>query len=138
MSPPRASVALVASLLVIAGAGCRPKFAPHGELTLSGEPFRPTACRVLVGATGVELADAAGSRLELVLPPQTLDAFRDVKGTPRAQLTRPSGARVDLGACGALTLTGEGYHGEGRRAASGHLVLACDGGAGTLDFEGCF
>lgn len=119
-------------------AGCAPTFESDGTLMVGSSAFRPTTCHVLTRATGIELGDGSGRRLVLTLPPQRLDAFRDITGAPSVQL-EPGGASAS--ACGTLTLTGEGYHGSGKRAASGKLALSCDdppGIHGELSLRGCF
>jgi hypothetical protein len=53
----------------------------------------------------------------------------------------PGRAPAPLGPCGSLTMRGEGYHGSGKRAASGRLSLSCRGEvaiSGDIDFSGCF
>lgn len=130
-------VALSCATLALA---CQPKFEPKGSLTIDGAAFSPTSCQVLSGHSSIELADAKGARLGLSLPPQNLNAFQDISGTPSASYTAPGGQTVELGACGSLTLTGEGYHGSGKRAASGKMSLSCASPkvAGELSFSGCF
>jgi hypothetical protein len=122
--------------------GCEPTFAPTGSLAIDGAPFTPTTCHVLVRATGIELVDAGGTRVELDLPPATLRAFEDVGGTPSVTIDRGAGRpAVSMSTCGTMTLTGEGYHGSGKRAASGRMSLDCAGAAsveGELSFSGCF
>jgi len=119
---------------------CQPTFEPAGSLSIDGATFTPTACRVLTRG-GIELSDASGARLELSLPPARLEAFKDLSGSPIARYTPSGRSAVELGACGSLTLTGEGYHGSGKRAASGTTSLDCSGGVtlkGDLSFTGCF
>ena len=137
--------ALVVILVAAAGAclvGCAPKFESQGALSIGGAPFRPTVCHVLTSCTGIELSDGTGARLTLTLPPQRLDAFEDITGVP--SLTFDPGAGKPpfaASACGSLTLTGEGYHGSGKRAASGRAELSCSGDSevqGDLKFKGCF
>lgn len=119
---------------------CAPTFKPTGSLTIDGASFTPVRCQVLTRG-GIELADARGARLELSLPPARLDAWKDISGNPTATYAPSGGTAVVLGACGSLTLTGEGYHGSGKRAASGTMSLDCAGGVtvkGDLSFTGCF
>ncbi len=120
---------------------CAPKLASSGSLLIDGAPFSPATCHVFADRTAIELRDAEGARLELTLPPARLDFERQLSGTPDVLYTSKSGARASLGSCGSLTLTGEGYHGSGRRAASGVITLACAGepkASGELKFQGCF
>lgn len=143
MTSPRALslfsvLALGAAVLAL---GCQPELTSKGSLSVDGVAFAPTVCQVVAGRTAIELGDGKGTLLELSLPPARLDAFKDVSGTPNAKLTRPGGTSADLGACGSLTLTGEGYHGSGKRAASGHATLSCGSTPkveGELSFTGCF
>ena len=133
----------IAMALLGAGAiGCEPTFKSKGTLRIQDADFGPIACHVLVNDFGIALESAPGARLELTLPPARLDAWRSVKGVPRARFTRSNGAAtLDLGACGALTLTGEGYHGQHKRAASGQASLSCSGDVtvkGDFTFSGCF
>lgn len=135
----------VSALLVLAAASCKPTYEPKGELSIDGLPFRPTVCHVLTRATGIELVDHAGTRLELTLPPATLHPFTEMPGTPQATLTITGKPPALLGPCGSLTLRGEGYHEPSRRAAGGTMALSCSGaGAGAptvkgeLSFSGCF
>ncbi len=145
-APRRSSIAAVRCSLIVFAlfvSACEPKFKAQGAFALEDAVFTPTACHVLAPrATGVELTDVTGARLELVLPPMTLEAFTELKGTPGAVLTTSGEAPIDLGPCGTLTLKGEGYHGGGKRAASGSASLACSAGSahvmGTLTFSGCF
>lgn len=132
------ALAMSSSLLSL---GCEPELTAKGSLSVDGVAFTPTVCQVIAGRTAIELGDGKGTLLELSLPPARLDAFKDVSGTPSAKLTRPGGTSADLGACGSLTLTGEGYHGSGKRAASGHTTLSCGSAPkveGELSFTGCF
>jgi hypothetical protein len=132
---------LIASM-ILAAAGCKPTFEPTGTMSIGGAPFHPTACHVLTCETGVELIDPNRGRLELTLPPQPLKAWQTIGGGASARwIAGSNSAPVGLGACASLTMRGEGYHGSGRRAASGHASLSCTGAvaaAGTLDFSGCF
>jgi hypothetical protein len=131
------------TLVLVACAGCRPTFKADGTLVVNGATFRPVACQVLAPrATGVGLTDSKGNQLELMLPPMTLRAWEAISGAPSVALTLPGEASVNLGLCGTLTLKGEGYHGEGKRAASGTASLECSAGRSTvrgdLTFTGCF
>lgn len=132
-------LALVAALLL---GGCEPDFVPTGTVTVDGVSFLPDDCRVLTCPTGIELRETGGGRLRLGLPPQRLDAFREISGRPTVSyFTRAGGPAREFGTCGSLTLTGEGYHGGGRRAASGRVTLDCSGPprvTGSLSFTGCF
>jgi hypothetical protein len=130
---------IVAGIAVAFGA-CDPDFQPEGELTVDGELFAPTRCRVLTDSTGVELRDATSNRLRLTLPSGRIEAFTEISGPARATLTRPGSAPVELGECGTLRLRGQGYHSQGKRAASGTATLECAGGetGGELSFSGCF
>lgn len=142
MSAYPARLAVSLGLCGLLAAGCKPSFESEGALSIDGQPFRPTRCRVLVDATGIELANETGRRLELTLPPATLRAWREIHGTPTVKLHAAAGApATDLGPCGSLTMAGEGYHEPNRRAASGRLSLSCSGAAslqGELRFSGCF
>ena len=130
-------------VLIVTGAiGCEPTFKPNGSLMIQDRDFEPVACHVLVNCFGFVLQNAAGVRLEMRLPPAILNAWQSVRGVPEVRFVPSAGApAVNLGACGMLTLTGQGYHGGGKRAASGHLSLSCSGGMvvkGDLTFSGCF
>jgi hypothetical protein len=130
------------ALLGTGAVGCEPTFKPKGTLLIQDADFGPIACHVLVNDFGVSLENASGARLELTLPPARLDAWQSVDGVIRARFAPSSGAlALDLGACGALKLTGEGYHGQRKRAASGQASLSCSGGVpvkGNFTFSGCF
>jgi hypothetical protein len=122
---------------------CPPTFAAQSStVSISNAAFVPVSCQMVVGATAVELTSADGARLRLLLPPQTLKAFEEVKG--QAEVTYSPGAgkpEVALGACATLSLTGEGYHAQQKRAAKGHAELACPAPttiSGALAFSGCF
>lgn len=133
--------ALGAALAVTASfSACAPEFRPEGFLTVEGLDLSPTACRVLTDCTGIELRDAASTRLRLTMPPTRVDTFEEASGPATATLTRASGETVELGDCGTLRLEGQGYHGQGKRAMSGTVRLDCGGGAtsGELTFTGCF
>jgi len=121
-------------------AGCKPEFTSTGNLSIDGKPFVPKSCQVV--GTGVALTNADGARVQLKLPPARLDAFEDVSGSPSLTYTpSPGAAAIEVGACGSFTMTGEGYHGEGKRAASGRADLSCHAAVsvrGRLSFEGCF
>ncbi len=136
-------VAVVAlAILGVAALGCEPKFHSSGSLLFEDSAFQPSACHVLVGATGIELLDTVGARLELTLPCARLEAFHTLGGTPRATFEPGRDLpAIDFGICGTLTLRGEGYHASGKRAASGSMRLSCTSGAtlkGDLRFDGCF
>lgn len=131
------------ALLVVASApaACAPKFEPNGALSLNGAPLAITSCQVLAGKTGIVLGDAAGTRVELVLPPARLEAFQEIGGAPAVRVEQPGKPENVLGVCGKLDLRGEGYHEPAKRAASGALELDCLGTVrleGKLAFKGCF
>lgn len=130
-------------LAALALTGCRPTFSAQGTLAVDGVPFGPTACRVLAPrATGVHLSDGAGWTLAIDLPPQRVDAWREVRGVPRVRSTPPGKPTQEFGQCGELHLEGEGYHGAGKRAVRGRVELDCHGAGATvqglLNFSGCF
>jgi hypothetical protein len=121
---------------------CKPEFTSTGSLSIDGKEFVPTSCRVLAPCTGIELTNAAGASVQLTLPPARLDAFEDVSGSASlSYMPGPGATAIEGGACGRLTMTGEGYHGGGKRAASGQATLACEAPvkvSGDIKFEGCF
>ena len=126
--------------LGLCAVACRPKFEPSGSLTIDAMSYEPTTCHVLTSG-GIVFQNASGSRLELSIPPTRIDAFRDIDVTPSARWVVPGKPPVELGPCGAMRLTGEGYHGSGKRAVSGRATLACSGDVdvkGSLAFTGCF
>jgi hypothetical protein len=135
-------LAALSILLLGSAVGCKPTFEiKTGALEVAGKPFAPSACHVLTCPGGIELLDSVGARLELALPPARLDAWRDIGGVARVRLAPAGEPETDLGSCGSAILTGEGYHGEGRRAASGKVSLECHGpptAQGVLAFTGCF
>ncbi|MEW5850201.1 MAG: hypothetical protein AB2A00_15540 [Myxococcota bacterium] len=138
MNPRRILLTLVGGLVTLA---CEPKFEPHGTLTIQGKTFQPTRCHVVPSPAGIALRDENGAQLDLAFAPTRVDAFTDYSFTPVATFNPGQGAPVlPLGVCGTLKLRGEGYHGSGKRAVSGHVSLACSGGTtlGTLEFTGCF
>jgi hypothetical protein len=119
--------------LALVLAACSPHFA--GELRIDGAPFQPVACRSgqAHGFAGVELYDAAGSRLRVA---ENLD------GTP-STIYFPPGAAVgtNLGACGGVrAFTGTGVI-NGVQNLDGSVILRCSSTApraeGTLRFENC-
>jgi hypothetical protein len=127
--------------LVVLVAGCAPKLESKGSITVEGQPFTPALCQVLVGGVTIELSDAKGAKLGLALPPQRLDAFKTISGTPTVTYQPTTGPAAELGPCGTLELTGEGYHGSGKRAASGKMKLSCAKDVkveGDYTFSGCF
>jgi hypothetical protein len=131
------AAAAFAMLCVLAG--CRPEFKPEGTLTVGGTPFLPVQCHALGTQLGIELVSDSGRKIRLVLPPARLDAFREIKGEPHFTAESPVGEPpVEREACATLMLRGEGYHGEGKRAVSGQLSLACEAAQGELTFSGCF
>jgi hypothetical protein len=139
----RRAAAILPVTLVLASSGCQPTFEPKGSLTVRGAPFAPVSCEVLASCdSGIALRDVQGNQLSLKLPPQTLRAWERIEGTPRAELTMSGRPPIDLGPCGQLALSGEGYHGDGKRAASGTMSLECSSRdaqvRGTLRFSGCF
>jgi hypothetical protein len=131
---------LLAPLVAVLGFLLLPRFKRTGALSVSGATFEPTSCHVLTREVGVELADDRGGRLAVFLPAARSAplAFTTIEGASRARLTTPDGV-TELGACGTLRLRGEAYHASGKRAMGGHVSLACEpGGAGEVEFEGCF
>ncbi|MBI2377008.1 MAG: hypothetical protein HYV07_23610 [Deltaproteobacteria bacterium] len=133
----RACVAAIAGLLL---ASCAPKFEGSGKLHAGGDELHPSLCRVLVQATGIELSDDFGSKLKVTIPPARIEAFREITGPASISYDGRGGHSV-APSCGTLSLRGQGYHGGGRRAASGKLSLSCSGPpavAGDFEFEGCF
>jgi hypothetical protein len=132
----------VIASMILAAAACTPTFEPKGTLWIERAPFHPIACHVLTCGTGIELRDAGRNRLEIRIPPQTLNAWQTIGGSATARwIAGSNGNTVELGSCASLTLRGEGYHGSGRRAASGRVSLSCSGAVtagGALDFSGCF
>jgi len=126
-------------LLVACVLGCEPKFEGRGPLLLEGNAYTPVKCHVLAPrATGIEVSDASGVWLSLVLPPATVRAWEELNGAAEAELTAPGKTTATLGACAKLALKGEGYHAEGKRAVSGTATLDCAQLKGTLTFSGCF
>lgn len=131
----------VASLALLSLSGCKPTFKQEGSLRLNEVPFDVKSCQVLAHTTGIELSDSSGTRIELYLPPQRLNAWESIQGAPVIIIEFPDKSKVELSGCGSLTMAGEGYHEPRGRAASGRLSLACKGQAsidGTLSFSGCF
>jgi hypothetical protein len=128
--------------VLVVATGCKPRFEHTGNLTVGGTAFHPVGCHVRNSCTGIDLVDHDGRRLELTLPPQTLRAWESIGGTAHVRwISGPVASSIDLGPCGMLTLRGQGYHGDGKRAASGHLSLACasaPSAKGALDLSGCF
>jgi hypothetical protein len=125
---------------VLFGTACQPEFEPTGSLMVDSMRFEPTACHVLT-CGGIVLQNASGSRLELSIPPTRIDAFEDIATNPSAKWVAPGKPAVELGPCGSMTLTGEGYHGSGKRAVSGRATLSCTKDVsvvGSLSFSGCF
>lgn len=134
---------LLCFLALVAGTGCQPRFKAHGALSVDGMSFEPVACEVLAPrSTGVAFTDTTGRGLSLTLPPQRLDAWRELRGTPTVALTRLGQPPRELGSCGELRMQGEGYHGDGKRASSGSIALDCAAleavVTGALTFTGCF
>jgi hypothetical protein len=118
-----------------------PRFQARGALTLDGAPFQPTSCSALRGKAGVRLASDGGAALTIALPVAPPGAFQTVSGVPRVSVDLAPGPAADLGTCGQASLRGEGWHGEGKRAAGGHLALDCGGAhrvTGDLEISGCF
>src|SRR5438067_6956860 len=109
---PRIFAALAISAVV---AACAPTFVPDGMLSVGGADYRPTACSVLIGATGgIALVDPNSVYLALTLPPAHLQASQEISGIPHAKLVPGLGKpEQDLGPCGTLTLSGEAFHGAG-------------------------
>jgi hypothetical protein len=132
---------LALALIACAAGACEPSFKGTGSLTLDGSPFVPTACHRSSCGTGIVLSDAAGASLELKLPAQVLDAWREVSGPPEVSVqSSASKTTTELRSCGTLTLRGEGYHDGRGRAASGRLSLTCDSPLavkGEYEFSGC-
>jgi hypothetical protein len=136
---------VLASIALVFAASCAPTFDAQSALVIDGAPYQPTACQVHAGAYGgVTFIDAHGARLTLALPPQRLDFAGEIGGTPEVRWepqTNEIKPALEVGTCGSVTLRGEGYHGQGRRAASGHATLGCTAGAkisGEIRWSGCF
>lgn len=115
--------------------GCKPKYSGTGSISTEAGPFRPSACHLMgARATGIELVDDAGTRIEVTLPPSRLDYNQEIEGKASVAI----GPRA-LGACATLKMRGEGYHDARGRAASGHVSFACGNDLrGDLDYAGCF
>jgi len=138
--PIRPRVFWALALAAFLGTACEPKFEPSGSLTVDSMSFEPSICHVLTSG-GIVLENSSGSRLQLSMPPTRIDAFKDIVTTPDARWQTAARPPVELGTCGSMTLTGEGYHGSGKRAVSGRLTLSCSGDVtvkGSLAFTGCF
>jgi hypothetical protein len=120
---------------------CRPTFEARASLMLDGATWQPRECHVQSRCTGIELVDDRQRRLELTIPPQTLFAWQQIGGAAQVRWLEAGRPPVGLGACGSLTLRGQGYHGAGKRAASGQALVDCRGPVavrGDIDFVGCF
>jgi hypothetical protein len=123
----------LALILSASLAACSPHFA--GELRIDGAPFQPVACRSgqAHGFAGIELTDAAGSRLRVA---ENLD------GTA-STVYFPSGARVgkNLGACGGVRAFASRGVINGVQNLDGSVMLACSATSprveGALRFENC-
>jgi hypothetical protein len=127
--------AIVMALVLVAGGclGCTPKFRAEGSLTIGGVAFSPVVCHVLAPrVAGIEMVDAAGNRMELLLPHAVLAASERISGIPEVTYGVREGAGTKLGSCGTLSLDLGGAHG----AASGVVRLDC-GAKGDLSFTGC-
>ena len=140
MIPPGSSrILALGSLLALS---CAPKFKPTGGgLTVHGALVQVDQCHVLApDQGGVELGSASGIRIQLSMLPARLDAQKEMGGPVDVQvLVPPATDFQELGKCGSMTLRGEGYHSEGRRAMSGTASLSCGTEAiGGLSFSGCF
>jgi hypothetical protein len=128
---------LLAALAFVAA--CAPKFDPKGSVSVHGVAFHPTSCHAIGTPAGVVLVDADDAHLELALSPSHLEMGQIISGAPHVTFIDPHAAPRDLGTCGSLELMGEPYHGDGKRAVSGHARLACPGGTtADLQFTGCF
>jgi hypothetical protein len=118
-----------------------PSFRHSGSLVVGEVPFEPAECHVLAGEAGIELSDVNGTRISLGLPASRSGpgAWATVGGAARVTRTL-AGQSLDVGLCGTLVLTGEGFHASGKRAVKGRLSLACAASEvrGDLTFEGCF
>jgi hypothetical protein len=132
---------MVCTMLAIGAGACEPRFQGSGKLTIDGAVFVPTTCHRSSCGVGIELGDAAGARLQLVLPPQVLDAWSELSGQSEVKLQKSPGESMsELGTCGTLTMRGEGYHDQRGRAASGHVTVACASPTavqGEYKFRGC-
>jgi len=120
-------------LVAIAAPACTAHFA--GDLRIDGAPFQAVGCRSgqAHGFAGVELFDAAGSRLRVA---ENLD------GSP-STIYFPPGAVVgqNLGACGGVrAFAGTGVI-NGVQNLDGSVTLACSNTSpraeGALRFENC-
>jgi hypothetical protein len=133
---------LVGWLVVVAAGGsigCGPKFKVEGALVVNGAPFEATVCHVLAPrAAGIELRDAAGNGVELLLPDAKMTAAEGLSGIPEVAYEPRSGASVRLHACGSLTLN----LGAAKGGAAGRARLDCAGEGGVtvkgdVSFGGC-
>ena len=116
---------------------CAPKYEGTGTLTIYDEPFTPTACHVQTSPPSLELTGPNVARVVLSFPGENIDFGKERTAKPRLEYQRmgTAGYVVD---CASLTMRGEAYHAEGKRALSGKLELACDHFGGKLEFSGCF
>ncbi len=127
--------AILTALVLVAGGcvGCTPKFKAEGTLTIEGVAFSPVVCHVLAPrVAGIEMVDAAGTRVELLLPHAVLAASERISGIPQVTYGAQGGTATKQGSCGTLGLDLGGADG----AASGVLRLDC-GVKGDLSFTGC-
>ncbi len=119
-----------------------PRFKHTGTITVDDTPFEPVACKAITGSlAGVDLYDARGARLTLLLTGVSVRVWANVDGTPRVTYAAPGTAPVDIGTCGSLTIRGGGYHGQNKRAVSGHASLSCSGRTpvwANADLDDCF
>jgi hypothetical protein len=122
-----------ALLLCFLFAACKAKL--DVDLQLDGEDFKPKSCRSGQpnGFAGIDLVDAAGKRVRLVL---------QTDGTSQAFLFEPNAQQGTLiGTCGPMSVSAQNSTINDVRNVEGKATLDCSGNGhsvkGTVTFKNC-
>ena len=126
-------LAVLVCLAALALAGCTAKIT--GSLEVDGSAFEVKECRSgqAFGFSGIELTDAGGRRLRLLV---------NGDGTCTAALFKGDSMTGDrLGQCGALEIQAQSSRINSITNVMGKAQLACEAGghkvSGSIEFENC-
>ncbi len=131
MRYPQTALGVLAALLLSTTAACTAELT--SDLKVDGESFVPTSCRAgqVNSFSGVDLIDDSGRTLRLVQSTTNLPSAIVLGGQ----------APVDLGSCGAMTVTRQSSTVNDITNVMGDATLKCEADGhsvvGTISFKNC-